>query len=169
MFVGKGLFGRVDQVHGRCYVATRFFFVSGLPVIPLDSWAVVEDNEVVSPEFLFEVVSTLPSAKAEAVRMVRIPFSWKSVAVTYLRAVMWPIHGGALALLIILGGAYLVIPRQKPLDPKFLQLILVLILAAVIGGMILWLSYRVTRATNQRASQLFTLLGIRPPPPRKFG
>jgi hypothetical protein len=31
MLAGFGLFGVVDQVPGECYVATRFFFISGIP------------------------------------------------------------------------------------------------------------------------------------------
>lgn len=42
---GQRLCGRVDQVPGACYVATRFFHVYYVPLIPLSSWVIVEGSE----------------------------------------------------------------------------------------------------------------------------
>ncbi len=46
MFVvyGTRLYGRVDMIPGLCYVATRFFHIFWIPIIPLGSQIVVEED-----------------------------------------------------------------------------------------------------------------------------
>jgi hypothetical protein len=42
---GQSLYGRTSESRGRCYVATRFFHVYGVPLLPLASYVVVEGSE----------------------------------------------------------------------------------------------------------------------------
>jgi hypothetical protein len=42
---GQKLYGRVDRVPGHFYVATRFFHLWYIPLIPLGSWIVLEGTE----------------------------------------------------------------------------------------------------------------------------
>jgi hypothetical protein len=83
-------------------VATRFFFVSGIPILPLDSWAVVERKELVSFGFLAETVTGLTLTSEGSAKGIRVPFSFKSVLLTYVRALLWIVHGIATAGLVIL-------------------------------------------------------------------
>jgi hypothetical protein len=159
MIVGFGLFGAVDQVPGECHVATRFFYVSGIPILPLDSWAVVERKELVSFGFLSEVVTGHNLSEGSA-RGVRVPFNFKSVLLTYVRAILWVVHGVATAGLVILALGYLIDWfGSRPIDWPG-TLLIVLISASAGGGFLLWHSYRRTYATPERARELRALLGL---------
>jgi hypothetical protein len=41
---GTRLFGKVDQVPGVGYVATRFFHIDYLPLVPSQSWLVFQQT-----------------------------------------------------------------------------------------------------------------------------
>lgn len=165
LFVGKGLFGVVDQVPGVCHVATRFFYVSGIPLVPLDSWAVVEPKQVTSVRTLVETVGGMATRSESEMRGVRVPFSFKSLAITYIRAILWPIHGVTTALLLLFGLMYFVFPTKAAVDEGGARggswLASACIVAIPVGsGLLLWLSYRLTRATPERAAELRAMLGL---------
>lgn len=63
---GTRLFGKVDAVPGMFHVATKFFHINFLPLIPTGSWLVVDQN-------------------GSSWRGVEIPVSMKSVAVAWIR------------------------------------------------------------------------------------
>ncbi|MCE9563082.1 MAG: hypothetical protein K8U57_13650 [Planctomycetes bacterium] len=155
--IGAGLFGMVDQVPGVCHVATRFVCL-GIPILPLDSWAVVERKELVSAGFLIQTVTGLPTTSDGSVNGVRVPFSWKSVLMTYIRTLLWPIHGIASALLVIFGLGFFLDKEPQPVWWNSTMAWAFALSAG--GGFLLWQSYRRTRATPERAAELRALLGI---------
>jgi hypothetical protein len=63
---GTRLFGKVDAVPGMFHVATKFFHINFLPLVPTGSWLVVEQD-------------------GSRWRGVEIPVSMKSVAVAWIR------------------------------------------------------------------------------------
>jgi hypothetical protein len=166
--IGSGLFGMVDQVPGECHVATRFFCI-GIPVVPLDSWAVVDRKELVTPGFLVQAVTGLPTAPEGAVNGIRIPFNLRSVLLTYARIALWMLHGPAAALTVILGlfGLLLLFDAAPigPFQPWEQQAIAGLVGTSIVTGFLLWLSYRLTRATPERAAELRAMLGLGESPP----
>ena len=45
LIFGQTVCGRVDYVPGTCYVATRFFHLYYVPLIPLSSWVIKQGTE----------------------------------------------------------------------------------------------------------------------------
>lgn len=70
---GRRLYGKVDEVPGRCHVATLFFTFCYLPLVPLETWLVT-------------------SKKSRGLRQsftgMRIPMSWKSCALAWIRIIV---------------------------------------------------------------------------------
>ncbi|MGE0712748.1 MAG: hypothetical protein AB7N76_11195 [Planctomycetota bacterium] len=66
---GTGLYGRVDEVPGVCWVATQFFHLYYIPLVPMGSQAVLEQN-------------------GNEWRGAAISLSFKSVLIAYLRAAL---------------------------------------------------------------------------------
>src|SRR5262245_52980403 len=66
---GKRLFGKCDQVPGVGYVATQFFHIQFLPLVPLQSFVIEEGSE-----------------GGDGFRGVPIPLSIKSILFGWLRA-----------------------------------------------------------------------------------
>jgi len=134
---GQRLCGRVDQVPGACYVATRFFHVYYIPLIPLSSWVIVEGSE-----------------SDKGFRGQQIGLSGKSI-----------VYGWLQAFLIIFGlvysiyGAIQISELNKAGKSPFDGIIKV-----VIGGfsLIVWLMFMIRpfRAGPDRARQLLELLGV---------
>lgn len=69
MIIGTFRYGRVDRVPGRFYVATQFLHFCYLPIVPLQSY-VIQQEEL------------------ESFQGVPIPMSLKSVFLTWARAIM---------------------------------------------------------------------------------
>ncbi len=66
---GQKLYGKCERVPGEFYVATKFFHLWYIPLIPLGSWVVLEGSEV---DDGWSGTST--------------PLSWRSVLMGYARA-----------------------------------------------------------------------------------
>jgi hypothetical protein len=141
---GFRLYGKVDQVGNSCYVATKFFHVGLVPLIPLDSWVVLPDS-VQDHEFFNEW------------RGKRIPLNWKSIFFAWLRLT-----------LIIPAGAGLFLPwlslfAHPPREfPQFVQWETRFILLGL--SVLLWAMYFATywlsRANQQRATELVKQIGL---------
>lgn len=134
---GQRLCGRVDQVPGICYVATRFFHFYYLPLVPLSSWAIVHGTETNS-----------------GFRGQRIRINLKSI-----------LCGWGQAFLLLFGpisslrGGYQLYLRNPTPEAQFegsLQLILGL------SCLMTWVLFlvRPIRAGRERAEQLLGLLGL---------
>src|SRR4051794_31008614 len=48
LIFGQRLCGKVDEVPGICYVATRFLHLYYVPLIPLSSWVILRGTESAS-------------------------------------------------------------------------------------------------------------------------
>lgn len=167
--IGTGFFGKVDCVPGRCHVVTRFGFCAGIPLIPLDSWAVPE----VKPGSAFAIANTAVTQSMFGVQFhtlndgsqhcVRVPFSWKSFLLTYVRSILYVLHLPSLATVLIFGFLMAIMAANGKLthpDPVFAVVLQVLTATAIFSGIFLYLSYRWTIATPARARELCELLGI---------
>jgi len=65
---GEEVIGKIDQVPGVCYVATKFFHIQHLPLYPIESYVVVEGTDT-----------------GKSFRGVEIPLEPRSVLMGYLR------------------------------------------------------------------------------------
>jgi hypothetical protein len=72
------------------------------------------------------------------------------------------------ALTIIFGILLVVVPSKSEKANDWPAIMAIIVGIAVFGGLLLWLSYRLTRATPARAAELFTLLRLKPPPPKLY-
>jgi hypothetical protein len=131
---GERLYGKVDHVPGLFYVATRFFYLQYIPLIPIGSVLILEGTE-----------------KDGNFQGARIPFSVKSMLVAWLRTGL-VIGGVCLAF-----AGIAVIGDQHDLSEG-----LGLIAAGIGMWVVMWLSYRWLRARVPRALELATFVGIPP-------
>jgi hypothetical protein len=141
MFVhaGLSLYGKVDQVPGLLHVATQFFHVNFVPLIPLGSYVVIEGVE----------------PKNDAPPGVPIAFSYRSLFFAWLRAGII-MGGGGAAMVAIIEGFRLLHRHGRPGFAAAMA-VLALVLFAVLP-----LTYRLTRATPFRALALARLADIEP-------
>lgn len=123
---GSRMCGKVDAVPGICHVATNFGHLYYIPLIPTQSLLVFGEDE-------------------NGIYGLKIPFSFKSILVAWMRTALW-------AVLIFAIGATLIVsfdaPGRNPIWPPIA--ISLSILALLI------LSYRVgflTRASIERTTQ----------------
>ncbi|HLN31288.1 MAG TPA: hypothetical protein VK395_26340 [Gemmataceae bacterium] len=133
IFHGFRLYGKVDHVPGLFHVATMFFHVQFLPMVPWQSVLVLEGRKA----------GGKPA-------MMPIRLSGKSILIGWLRLALVLGAGiaGFMALINIDGPDKHTIP---------------FLLAVSVGCCIaLWMSYRVFRAKPLRALQLATQVGIAP-------
>ena len=81
-FVGDDYYGKVERLPGYFHVATRFLHVWWLPLVPRESYLILED--------------------AEAKRGFQIPLCWKSVIKAYVfgYAIMFAILGFTVPLIL---------------------------------------------------------------------
>jgi hypothetical protein len=83
---GNRLFGKVDQVPGLGHVATRFFHIDFIPLIPYEGWLVT-------------------TASGKSWRGVKIPMSFKSLLIAWGRTAGVVIGvGGLIAALATMNG-----------------------------------------------------------------
>jgi hypothetical protein len=135
---GTRLYGKVDQVPGVFYVATRFFHVQFVPLLPVGSVLIIDGTE---SDGNYTGAS--------------IGLSGKSVLFAYLRLLLF--LGG------IITGIVGVVALFSALDNKasMVQAISFLVLGPVMLVM-WWFSYRWAYASEARALRLAQLAGIPP-------
>jgi hypothetical protein len=137
---GQRLAGRSDQLPGTFYVATRYFHLYYVPLIPLKSFLIVEGTEA--------------GAGFEG---LEVPLSFKSVTFGWLRA------GLVLAGIgLPFAGIANTVEALKAVPPRSP----VLGAGLFAAGLLAWLLYGVTRrlshASPRRALVLATRLGVPP-------
>jgi hypothetical protein len=138
VFFGNKLYGKVDHVPGLFYVATQFFYVQFVPLVPLGSYVVMEGSEKGEGQFAG----------------VSIGLSFKSLLMAWLRAGL--LVGGILAL--IFGFIEFAEVNKGGSTGKAVGLI-----AAAIGcGVLFWVTYFFVRAGPLRALKLANKAGIAP-------
>jgi len=124
MLFGTGLFGKVEVVPGVCYVATSFFHVNFIPLVPTESWVIIAGSEKVG----------LLRSEWNGFELSTI--SVDSVVVSWLRFVMFVLC----AALGFVGAARL------ETEPNEGVAFLALAVASAIG---FFVSYRMSRATHE--------------------
>lgn len=140
VFFGSRLYGKVDQVPGIFYVATKFFYLQFVPLIPVGSVLVIDGSE-----------------HDEGYQGVAIGLSGKSIVFTYLR------------LIFLLGGVIVgivgVVELISALDNRGKGSLMEAISWLAFCPLMLvawWFSYRWSRAGEARALRLAQLAGIPP-------
>jgi hypothetical protein len=133
VLVGTQRYGKVDQVPGLLHVATDFFHLDYLPLIPTGSYILLDGTE----------------------NGVRIGLNGKSILFTYLRFALFV--GGAVALIVAV--IHLLSRRAEQIEWSH-ALGTVALSASLFY--LFWASYRFTRARPLRALELAKQVGIPP-------
>jgi hypothetical protein len=143
---GHRNYGKVDVVPDLCYVATRFFHVNFVPLIPLESSIILAGTE-----------------KADNIQGIKTSLSLKSILVAWFRA---GLYFGMATILVF--GLVLAIDCLQPRHASDWLAVLGVLGVAGLVGIILWLTYRFNRAGFDRAMQLGAELGLEPEHIEKF-
>lgn len=127
---GERLCGKVNQVDNEIHVATRFFHIQYIPLVPLQSFIVINHTKA--------------DGKFEG---LPIPMSIKSVLAAYLRTALLI---GSFAFLC---RAFLMLTGE---DNNATQLLGVLNL--MVGAFLafsIWISYQLMKANEEESKKLF--------------
>jgi hypothetical protein len=140
MFVhfGNHYYGKVDVVPDVCYVATRFFHVNFVPLIPLGSCIIVAGSENGN----FQGVKTA--------------LSLKSILTAWFRAWLYVVVVGCLG-----AGGLLMLEHFNARGTP-LSFALGFGMVGMVAAATLWMTYRFSRASYKRALQLGAELGLEP-------
>jgi hypothetical protein len=142
MFVhfGELHYGKVDVVPDLCHVATRFFHLNFVPLVPLGS----------------EIVVT-GTSEGGGVQRLKTAWSLKSILMAWVRAGLYlALTAGVIGGVIVTAEYF-----EKRRGSSATMLLLVWGIAA--GSMLaLWLTYKFSRASYDRAVQLGAELGLDP-------
>ena len=141
MFViyGKRLFGRVDKVQGVFMVATQFFHIWFVPLIPIGSYIIFAGSE-----------------DGQGFRGVKMTLDAKSVLAAYVRAFL--VIAG---IVQFLRGIYTIYQHYKGYyEPPTLASGLYLIMLSVIFFTAYALSRKLLRASYKRALELAITAGV---------
>jgi hypothetical protein len=143
MFVhfGNHYYGKVDVVPNLCYVATRFFHVNFVPLVPLGSCIIVAGSE-----------------KGNNFQGIQTSLSLKSIFVAWLRAALYGITAAILLAGIVMGIEQFQAGHWR----AFSRQLVGTVCAASACCFALWLTYRLNRARYDRALQLGMELGLEP-------
>jgi hypothetical protein len=129
---GSGLYGKTDRVGDMFYVATKFGYLWWIPLLPLETWCVIEET-------------------GDGWRGAQISMSGKSILVAWLRA------GLVLGTLLMLMGAFFSFIEKSPIvSVLFVAAAGVLIAATVFSYR--WSA--LTEASYERAVELANHLGL---------
>jgi uncharacterized membrane protein YidH (DUF202 family) len=168
LIYGESLRGKVDQVPGRFYVATRFFHMLGIPLFPAGTYLVWEGSEwkgAWTPQSLRVGRFNLPLfagwERKGSFTGTRVRFSWKSFFVAWLRTVLVFIGCGTVLGPLLIAGEWLG-PNEnwaKTHRNAATQVALVESAVAAVAFALLWASFRLTRAGRRRALELEQAVG----------
>lgn len=138
MIVGKRLCGRIDRVPGLLHVATEFYHVNWLPLLPLRSWIVFDGSE--RSQWGGSGGWNQWSVKW---RGVPVPLSMRSILAAWLRASL--VLAG---IFLTAFGVFETLDRVQPL------LAFPLLVAGGICFALSWFSTHVSRASMERAVEM---------------
>jgi len=144
---GTRLYGKVDQVPGLFYVATHFFYLQFIPLIPLTSYLVLAGTENDDGGF---------SGR-------KLGWHGKSILFTYIRLGLF-LGGCILAGIALFSLAEEINPRRGP-DWSTISGLAV---SSIALFLLFWGSYRFTHASPTRALQLAAEVGIPPETVAKY-
>jgi hypothetical protein len=135
------LFGKVDQVPNICYVATEFFHIGYIPLVPLQTWLIIVGSE--TDVLIYE-----------SWKGVQIPRFWKSVVYAWVRAPLLILgFGGPLVAWLRFNDR----PRGDEVPFTGLDLLCWIGVSALLFGAFL-VTYWLSRANECRAIELKALL-----------
>jgi hypothetical protein len=139
--VGTHNYGKVDHVPGAFYVATQFFHINFVPVLPLTTYVILDGSEA----FL-----GLGAFRGKKIRM-----SLKSVLTAYSRATLLISVAvtGVIAAIEFFGG-FPMSDMEKLLGSAVLASV------SLACGVMYWLTHRMSRASEGRALELADELGL---------
>src|SRR5687767_14985222 len=121
---GQTLAGKVDRVPGLFYVTTQFFHLYYVPLIPLQSYLVIEGTE-----------------NGDDFKGVGVPMSFKSVLFGWLRGALIVGILVCAVVAVIAGFEYAAKPQGNDLNTVFICL------AQIAGfALLLWVTYKFSRA-----------------------
>ena len=130
---GTRLFGKCDEIPGAGHVATQFFHVYYLPLIPMKSHFVIEGSK-----------------SGDGYKAIALDLSWRSVGFAWLRAVA--------ALGLIGGCAVSFIAADE--SHNMVVGIAGAVASIVTMAALVWASYRLARPSEQRIGALKQQLGL---------
>jgi hypothetical protein len=131
-FFGLRLFGRVDAVPGRFHVATEFYHVQFIPIVPMQTWLITSEN-------------------GNGWEGIKLPLCRKSVAVAWVRA--------ACVVTAFFAAIWALVEAARPFGDWRAAAAVCLVAAAVFAAT--KLSQAINHATCQRACDLARLAGLR--------
>jgi hypothetical protein len=140
IYWGRKYYGRCDQVPGKFFVATMFDHVYLIPLVPTQTCLILDNGVQDDSEWT----------------AYRLPFSFKSCLFGWLRTVLWV--SVLLAGFFGIGG--LIGKLANPNNANTWEFIVGACVTAIAASTLLYLSYRVTRASPRRALELAALVGI---------
>ncbi len=136
---GTLYYGKVDQVSDVLYVATLFFHIGFIPLIPLKTFVLFDKK-----------------SKYQHLGGVRIRINLKSVFVGYMRAIFMVL--GIIGILY--GIALFLIPEFWGYTSSAIEEVLPYFIGGVVCILLYALSFELFRASDTRAKQLKHLVGI---------
>jgi hypothetical protein len=126
---GNRLFGKVEEVPGMFHVATKFFHVNFVPLLPFESWIVVSGSQE----------HGLLGSRWQGFRLSSL--RWGSALMAWLR------FG------LVLGAVGLLVGGGAAASGGGFTGWLLLLLAGMCGGAF-WYSYQLSRATPESLARL---------------
>ena len=151
---GTRHFGKVNVVPNLFYVATKFFHINFVPLIPLGSSVIFANSE---QEQRLNGVETQTTFLA-----TRIPFSWKSFFAAYVRLILWVSSIASVAFFAFNVAQHLSADNMQAKLGKFADTNMLATSGAAVfvSAFLLYWSYRFAVASEERALELGKLLGI---------
>jgi len=138
VFYGSRTYGKVDQVPGLFYVATKFFYIQFVPLVPTESYLIFDGTET-----------------ENNFRGCRIPLSGKSILFAWGRLALF-VGGIVAAILAIVELTRIAEGRSNWIT------VTVAALSAVLSIWLFWASYRFAHAGPMRALRIAQHAGIPP-------
>ena len=146
---GTRYLGKINVVPGLFHVATKFFHINFVPLVPLGSAIVIENSDHKMANGQLGILA------------VKLPFNWQSFFMAYFRTILWVC---LLASIFFLGVN--LIPLSKGVPPadyyglSGLNLLSANALAVAVSCALLYWSHRGSVASRERALELGQLAGF---------
>ncbi len=138
VFFGTRTYGKVDQVPGLFYVATKFFYIQFVPLVPTESYLIFEGTE-----------------EGDSFRGCQIPMNGKSVLFAWMRFILF--------IAAVVTGLIAVVELVSVAQGRTgWQRLVTMGLAAVLSAVGFWVSYRLAHASPTRALKIASHAGIPP-------
>ena len=145
---GSCYLGKTSVVPGLFHVATRFGHINYFPLLPMGSALIIENSEHRMENGLKGILA------------VEMPFNWSSLFAAYWRAVLW--------ICLFVSFVFFCVNFTKALNgvPITFQelsdqtLVTANAIVLLISGLLLYMSYRNSVASTERALELARIAGF---------